>query len=556
MNDYIKRGEDYIKNLSAEFKVCMCCTFIIGLIAHMFVYTNPMFIWDDSAVYSESFTLADEAASSRWLGYFFHLVMGLVKMTWLYGVLNFIIYGFSAYAIVKIFHIERKLSVALISGIMVTCPTFTSGNLFIGSSVQYACGLLSACLAVYVFYYFKHKYLWCGFFLLICEGCYAAYIDTAMALFLFKSLIDLCKEKNENFKENFLEQLKFAVLCIFTMLLTYIIMKVITILSTSGLQRRVEIVEGRSLLGWLVQVFETYARAVFVYLPLGKCYFWGNKVLFFLFWITVLYTVFLYIKALKENKSIGKNTILILLDILILPLAINAIGMLFIAHDLMRWAFITPWIFIIAFHEKVVTTAFDSKYASRSSVLVLALSMITIVNGIYIANMAYMKEYVVYESAMQLTTRVSDRIESADGYIVGETPVYLVGKPKQYEINRKQFDFVWQLTGSVQFSFSSIYLKQQAGLPINIIGVYSQGQTNSPVEQLRGMGYDVDVEKFEQLLSETEEFPSKYCTFWYDNILVVKLSDLSEDEEEVTIMDLPHRIMEFFKGLMEKTEIY
>ena len=123
-------------------------------------------------------------------------------------------------------------------------------------------------------------------------------------------------------------------------------------------------------------------------------------------------------------------------------------------------------------------------------------------------------------------------------------------------IYRKQFDFVWQLTGSVQFSFSSMYLKQQAGLPINIIGVYSQKQTNSPVEQLRGMGYDVDVEKFEQLLSETEEFPSKYCTFWYDNILVVKLSDLSEDEEKVVTMDLPHRIMEFFKGLMEETEDY
>ena len=554
MNDYMRWAENYIKNIPQKLKICMITTFAVGIIAHMFVYANPMYIWDDTYIYREPITLAEAATASRWIGYFFDIFLGTVKMPWLYGLLCFILYGFSAFMIVEVLDIKRPLSISLVSAIMVTCPTFTSGNLFIGSTVQYTCGLLFACLAAYMFYRTKHRYFWCALCFLLCEACYAAYISVALALFLLKSLLDFHAETDDNFKNNFITQIKYAAVCLFTMLLTFVLMKLMTSAGGVQVQGRVSLVEQRSVKNWIIQVFDTYARAVFVYLPLGKSYFWGNKILFCLFWITLLYAVYLYFKIIKENKEIGKNRLLILLDILVFPLAINVVGMLFISHDLMRWAFITPWIFFIAFHDNVVANICTEKEIKVNSFLALMLSVVTIVNGVYIANMAYIKEYAVYESSMQLTTRIAERIESVEGYVPGETPVYIIGTPRElYEIKRKPFDYIVDLTGSYDIGMGidvKAYLTEQAGLPMNIIAAYWDGTGISPGFYLHSVRNDVDEERFDAVFEESEKFPSVKCVFWYDDILTIRLSDLEIPAVEVK-MDLPHKIEAFFEDLMK-----
>lgn len=58
---------DGYKKLPRNFKLCMLATFIIGLAAHMYCYTNMLTGADDAFLFSEPHSWADGAAGTRWL---------------------------------------------------------------------------------------------------------------------------------------------------------------------------------------------------------------------------------------------------------------------------------------------------------------------------------------------------------------------------------------------------------------------------------------------------------------------------------------------------------
>ena len=66
---------DGYKKLPRNFKLCMLATFIIGLAAHMYCYTNMLTGADDSALFTQGFSWADGSCSlSRTAGQMVPLV--------------------------------------------------------------------------------------------------------------------------------------------------------------------------------------------------------------------------------------------------------------------------------------------------------------------------------------------------------------------------------------------------------------------------------------------------------------------------------------------------
>ena len=106
----------------------MLATFIIGLAAHMYCYTNMLTGADDSALFTQGFSWADGASGTRWLIKLYWDLLGTIRTPWLLGVVTLALYGAAAWFVCEALGITSRAGVVLVSGLMVTCPTMISSN--------------------------------------------------------------------------------------------------------------------------------------------------------------------------------------------------------------------------------------------------------------------------------------------------------------------------------------------------------------------------------------------------------------------------------------------
>ena len=193
---------DGYKKLPRNFKLCMLATFIIGLAAHMYCYTNMLTGADDSALFTQGFSWADGASGTRWLIKLYWDLLGTIRTPWLLGVVTLALYGAAAWFVCEALGITSRAGVVLVSGLMVTCPTMISSNFYLTSAHIYAGALLFACMAAYAYEKWRHGWIAAFVFMLLSEGSYAAYIGMTLSLFFLCSLKKLLFNEKCDDKHN------------------------------------------------------------------------------------------------------------------------------------------------------------------------------------------------------------------------------------------------------------------------------------------------------------------------------------------------------------------
>ena len=113
---------DGYKKLPRNFKLCMLATFIIGLAAHMYCYTNMLTGADDAFLFSEPHSWADGAAGTRWLLTVYFSIIKNIRMPWLLGLITLLLYGVAAWLVCETLSITSSAGIILVSGLMVTSP--------------------------------------------------------------------------------------------------------------------------------------------------------------------------------------------------------------------------------------------------------------------------------------------------------------------------------------------------------------------------------------------------------------------------------------------------
>ena len=147
------------RRIPYTLRVSLAATFLIGVAAHFFCYTNVMFNHDGAAMYWERLTFAEGALGSRWLVPVWQAMVACVQMPWLEGILTLLFYAVSAWLVCETLHIRYTALIVLVNGILVTSPTAISSNMYLSSAHQYAGALLFACLAVYLFERYRRGWL-------------------------------------------------------------------------------------------------------------------------------------------------------------------------------------------------------------------------------------------------------------------------------------------------------------------------------------------------------------------------------------------------------------
>lgn len=531
---------DGYKKLPRNFKLCMLATFIIGLAAHMYCYTNMLTGADDAFLFSDTRTFADGASGTRWLLAIYFALIKTIRMPWLLGVMTLLLYGIAAWLVCETLSITSSVGIILVSGLMVTSPTMISSNFYLTSAHMYAGALLFACLAAYAYKKWRHSWIAAFVFMLLSEGSYAAYINMTLCLFFLCSLKELLFDQEANDKHNLVRH--FGMLFLFggSMVATTVICNLITANNTAG---RVQDAQAQAATDYIDNIITSVQQVFAFFLPgTSNSYFHGERVMYSLFLLcaalSAVLVVWLLVKQQLWKRPLG--LFLLVADIVCLPLAMNVIGIVSKwVHTLMTFAYLTPWLFFVMAVEQLyrredLRKDWEKLLRWGYSLLACVVAGLTVLFGIRLANICYTKAYARYTEGLADSIRLTNLIEAIPNYVKGETPVAFVGVsdnhfPRQdaYELTSDIAGigdlYYWQGMYTAPFVLDS-YVNQH--LRANML-IFPQDAAiftaDTIADQLNDAGINASADEIKELLQDLHAFPKEDCWTWYNDVLLIKL---------------------------------
>ena len=531
---------DGYKKLPRNFKLCMLATFIIGLAAHMYCYTNMLTGADDAFLFSDTRTFADGASGTRWLLAIYFALIKTIRMPWLLGVMTLLLYGVAAWLVCETLSITSSAGIILVSGLMVTSPTMISSNFYLTSAHMYAGALLFACLAAYAYEKWRHGWIAAFVFMLLSEGSYAAYISMTLCLFFLCSLKELLFDQEANDKHNLVRH--FGMLFLFggSMVATTVICNLITANNTAG---RVQDAQAQAATDYIDNIITSVQQVFAFFLPgTSNSYFHGERVMYSLFLLcaalSAVLVVWLLVKQQLWKRPLG--LFLLVADIVCLPLAMNVIGIVSKwVHTLMTFAYLTPWLFFVMAVEQLyrredLRKDWEKLLRWGYSLLACVVAGLTVLFGIRLANICYTKAYARYTEGLADSIRLTNLIEAIPNYVKGETPVAFVGVsdnhfPRQdaYELTSDIAGigdlYYWQGMYTAPFVLDS-YVNQH--LRANML-IFPQDAAiftaDTIADQLNDAGINASADEIKELLLDLHAFPKEDCWTWYNDVLLIKL---------------------------------
>lgn len=531
---------DGYKKLPRNFKLCMLATFIIGLAAHMYCYTNMLTGADDAFLFSDTRTFADGASGTRWLLAIYFALIKTIRMPWLLGVMTLLLYGVAAWLVCETLSITSSVGIILVSGLMVTSPTMISSNFYLTSAHMYAGALLFACLAAYAYKKWRHSWIAAFVFMLLSEGSYAAYISMTLCLFFLYSLKELLFDQEANDKHNLVRH--FGMLFLFggSMVATTVICNLITANNTAG---RVQDAQAQAATDYIDNIITSVQQVFTFFLPgTYNTYFHGERVMYSLFLLcaalSAVLVVWLLVKQQLWKRPLG--LFLLVTDIVCLPLAMNVIGIVSKwVHTLMTFAYLTPWLFFVMAVEQLyrredLRKDWEKLLRWGYSLLACVVAGLTVLFGIRLANICYTKAYARYTEGIADSIRLTNLIEAIPNYVKGETPVAFVGVsdnhfPRQdaYELTSDIAGigdlYYWQGMYTAPFVLDS-YVNQH--LRANML-IFPQDAAiftaDTIADQLNDAGINASADEIKELLQDLHAFPKEDCWTWYNDVLLIKL---------------------------------
>lgn len=134
------------KKIDRRYRIAFLSTVIIGLLVHMYKFTNTLLNHDSVFCYYDS---QNAIVSGRWFLTIACSFSSYFDLPWVTGLMTVFFTAITAVLIVKILDIKNELLCVLIGGLLITSP-FVTDILFYGfTSDGFAMGMLFAVVSVY-----------------------------------------------------------------------------------------------------------------------------------------------------------------------------------------------------------------------------------------------------------------------------------------------------------------------------------------------------------------------------------------------------------------------
>ncbi|MEK4424086.1 glucosyltransferase domain-containing protein [Solibacillus sp. FSL K6-1523] len=399
----------YLK-ISREYKLAFIITVIFGTLTHLFIFTNRIpnhdslhsFYHNQSILYSGRFTLGPAASLSSYF-----------DLPWIIGILSVVYLSILVTLIVALFDIKSKLSIILISGLIVTFPTIGATFTYLYTADAYMLGYALALLAIYITIKYKRGFLYSWMLMLFAIGIYQA----TLSVFLVFSILYIIKRLTETTADiriiaNSLSKLIFTFVISLGIyaLIFKIYQKYNNIVSYQGLDEAGNI--------GLTTIKNALYNSLYQY---GTFYFRGFitnydiKLFEILNVIIFLLCTIMFIKVMVTSKIKLINKIVIFILILLIPF--SSFIMYFISpsveyHTLMKFSLVAVYISLVIIYSEYFER---TKKISLSWITIIIL-IVTIGNNAIINNIAYLNAEIKYERSQSMLNRIAVKSEGLENY--------------------------------------------------------------------------------------------------------------------------------------------
>lgn len=503
MKDFIKRNVNKNKLVSI-----LVLAFILGLVFHGYRYFNAMYSHDSAGeIFSSS--KYNMIGLGRYIRPVYRLIKGRFALPLLNGLLSILYFGLSSYLITDILDLKKKSSIIFTTAIIITNYSITTLNAtYVHDVDSYALSLLLASIGVWITTKFP-KGIYCSvIFYVLSLGLYQAYINVPIFLFLILAIKKLINKKD--IKEIFIELLKSLVSIAISMVLFYVIWKLVLLaynIPPSTQYNSTDNALNINIQNLVERFYKTIISQV-EWITKPKC---SNLIIIlcvnlFLF-VSALY---LLVKLVISNRLDVNHIISIIFIVVLMPFGINTITFVSnMYHDLTIFSLFFYYVFVLVLFEQSDLYINDI----LKNILIFSLIIMLFDNCVY-SNEVYLKKDLEYTSTLSAFTRIIDRMEQTDGYIVGETKVVIIGDLNSSALSTDKRGFDYSGFGSgynfatTYYTTYSKYLEYVLGYPINLANVEEANKFACKKEVV-----------------EMPCFPERGSIELIDNTLVIKLSN-------------------------------
>lgn len=540
------------KKIPVDLWRVMAATFFVGLFAYGFSMSNILLGQDNSNLWYDVIeTPADffaPASAGRWLANIGFVLFGGVTIPWWNGLWSLLLIGLAVFVTCRLFQIRSAPLQVLVAAVMTACPAVVTSFNYISSAPTYALALLTACLAPYFLYRHKWGFIPAFLCMLLTNAIYTAYISVTVCWVILYALQQLILVK-QDCRTIFLQELFAAVLSLLSLAGTLAISQVLVRLVGSTAQQRVTNAVAMGLTDYLQRIGQVYGTVLYrIFSNWKSSYMQGLGCLSVR--AAVVLGVVCALLLLYKNKSWRNPVTLLLLAVnaLMLPLAMDIIGILQVSHSLMDYAYVTPMLASLV----LLSAAWEQGALPEVSLVRTALPLLLVAaNGVYalhfvkVANIDATFRFAQYESAVQLTNRLIDRLEAEENYQPGKTPVLVAGKfPENYYFTEGEWglpsDEAFRVLKNIEganswmaFIYQELFERfseQVIGTELNLItdttvngGTSFTTDTDVLLTRAQEADSSITAAQLDAALAGCSGFPAGACCTWVGDVLVLKL---------------------------------
>lgn len=444
----------YYQNNKIKLLVSFISTYLFGLSAHAYGLLNNIFSHDAlNALYADSVENYAKISVGRFMvPVIRYIFRGQFAISWLIGIVAFFYLAVAVYIIVKMFDINSRLSIVLISAIMVTNNTVTG---CVATYIhEFDLNMFALMLAVFGVYLwekgkkYRHSAL-SALLIVFSLGIYQSNLTVVTMLMISCIILDLMK--GYTFKTSFLKGIKGVGIITVSALLYYALSKLFVSMAGINIQSRADALNVSDALATEVSYINGFNSMIFYEIQkiinpvsvLPKAIVIVANVLVLL--IGIVATLILIHKIDKRHI---KEKILSLILIALIPVSVGYICIITKGelHDIMTFAlWLVPVLIVVLINKLNDSVIGNTLYNATAVVSVICIAVI-VLNSILVANTAYLKKDLEHDATLSAMTRVTYDLSERDDYIPGETKVYFVGADF-LQCNPNRFNEVEKIIG-------------------------------------------------------------------------------------------------------------
>ena len=516
------RPNTFFPRIESRHKWAFVVCVITMLVTHLYMFTNKLPNHDDVNRLLIGDTDEIKIQHGRWAGVIFDRVSGnSVSIPYVMGFISILAFAGTAVILVSLFRIEKRLSIAIMCGLLCTFPV--SANIFMYGYIAdaYFISMFLAVWGVWLLIQEKISANVCGMALLTLScGCYQAFWCMGMALlFLYYAMQFLyLKGEWKKFAVRIAKCLGYAAASLVLYLIINKIVQTVTGYGATDYQGLSAMGRFGGVRGFIkVFVYAYYEFVQFFYL---KGSFTGSHWMIAVNVVLTAAVVFLMIRRVKENKHLIGYWIVFALLLGLIPLAFNLISVVSMnqTHVLMQYTFLMPYLMCLLLLDR------NSNGNRKMSIVFYALLIFVSYNGFLTDNAIYFRQQLNYEATYSYTVRLLSRIESMEGYDPSIPVAFINENPQNYDHisimlenypeEMEYFDFLDGMAATEPHSFVkrandiADFCKYYHGYDLQLLDMYELSDL-------------VATKEFQDMPTYPQAGGMRYI----DDVLVIKLAD-------------------------------